>query len=533
MRARLASFPLAPLIIAFVCTFVFHLWLQWQANEMIGFDGYYHMKIAHMYATGEVGLFGGDFPWAAYSSYNDLRADWQLGYHLLLIPFTAFGLVTGGKVSTAFFLALLSATLYWILQVRRIRWPWLYVFLFSTASWIHLIRFHLPRPAALMLTLLLITVHFLERRRRRAAMIAAAALMLVYAVPHSLLLVVAAFLLAGVVADGRLYWREASWAALGALGAILLHPGFWQWTGSFWSADHGLFWIWQQMSGTIEAARNGGRVLVDGEWIPMPVAPEFGAWTGRAMIQHFGFALGLYCATLSLAFLRPLRVDRFALFVGALSFGHLVLFTQHMRFVEYWMVSSVLAIASLHTAALRSWNADRLSFRQLLAALAVPAPRPLLALICLVALLAGTAINGVRSATEMGSRLRDGQSQNGPYYRAAAGWIRDNVPAGEIVFHADWDDFAPLFFYAPEQRYLVSFDPYFFYMHAREKWSRYITATTGAASAEATLSTVESLGARVVFSRKTNVEFIERLAVSPRAVPRFEDARFVVFTIEP
>jgi hypothetical protein len=40
-----------------------------------------------------------------------------------------------------------------------------------------------------------------------------------------------------------------------------------------------------------------------------------------------------------------------------------------------------------------------------------------------------------------------GQSEPHDYYRTGAEWMRNNVPAGQLVFNTDWDDFpAPLYF---------------------------------------------------------------------------------------
>jgi hypothetical protein len=45
--------------------------------------------------------------------------------------------------------------------------------------------------------------------------------------------------------------------------------------------------------------------------------------------------------------------------------------------------------------------------------------------------------------------------------REITGLVKQNVPAGEAVFHAAWDSFPHLFFYAPEYRYVGGLDPVF------------------------------------------------------------------------
>ncbi len=70
MRARIPVF--------FALALGLHLWLEFRGAGMHGVDGYFHLKLAHLYATGEASLFGRDLPWMTASSINDLRADWQL-----------------------------------------------------------------------------------------------------------------------------------------------------------------------------------------------------------------------------------------------------------------------------------------------------------------------------------------------------------------------------------------------------------------------------------------------------------------------
>ena len=48
-------------------------------------------------------------------------------------------------------------------------------------------------------------------------------------------------------------------------------------------------------------------------------------------------------------------------------------------------------------------------------------------------------------------------------YRAGAEWMRANVPAGQIVFNTDWDDFPRLFYYDPTHNYVSGLDPTYLY----------------------------------------------------------------------
>ena len=44
-------------------------------------------------------------------------------------------------------------------------------------------------------------------------------------------------------------------------------------------------------------------------------------------------------------------------------------------------------------------------------------------------------------------------------YKAGMAWIRENVPAGQIVFNSEWDDFPKMFFYDTTHAYVSGLDP--------------------------------------------------------------------------
>jgi len=49
------------------------------------------------------------------------------------------------------------------------------------------------------------------------------------------------------------------------------------------------------------------------------------------------------------------------------------------------------------------------------------------------------------------------------FYKAGAAWLQKNVPANDLVFNTDWDDFPRLFYYDPTHRYITGLDPTYLY----------------------------------------------------------------------
>ena len=58
-------------------------------------------------------------------------------------------------------------------------------------------------------------------------------------------------------------------------------------------------------------------------------------------------------------------------------------------------------------------------------------------------------------------------------YRAGMEWVSRNVPPGELLYNADWDDFPKLFFYDPHRPYVAGLDPTYLLDRDRELMGHY------------------------------------------------------------
>ena len=54
-------------------------------------------------------------------------------------------------------------------------------------------------------------------------------------------------------------------------------------------------------------------------------------------------------------------------------------------------------------------------------------------------------------------------SESHAYYQSGAEWMRANIPAGQLIFNTDWDDFPRLFYYDPSHDYVSGLDPTYLY----------------------------------------------------------------------
>lgn len=514
-----------PAVLAFfLLVFLLHLWLELRAPGMHGVDGYYHIKLARLYLTGEVPFFGSTFPWMTHSLWTEHRCDWQAGYHLLLIPFTAFGLLLGGKLSAALFASLIPTTVFVILRAERARWPWFFAGLLAVASEYYLVRVHLPRPTSPVVALLLGAAYFASKQRLGAFFGTTTAALVVYCVPHNAGAVTAVAALVLLVLRRRLPVALCL-AGLAALCVgVLTNPGFWHWRGSFFGPEHALFEVWEQMGGSLQAARDGDRVRIDDRWVSLQAPAEFQPPEAADLVAGFelpvlALALGL---ALLLAFGRrrgaPVAPALTAWLLAALYFA---LFLRHVRFAEYWIPFACLA-AGLATGL--AWPRPE-------SAEAAPRSAPRWLAPALLAL--GLVLVPWRGARALGRAVDTLTNETGVglEYEAPMAWIAANTEPDSVIFHARWPQFCPMFFFDHRNRYLIGLDPYFFFQVDPLAYESWIEISEGRLAPEETLAGIAAFDARhALVKRDTPLDLQLRRS---RALPVYEDGRFRVYDVAP
>ncbi len=136
--------------------------MQFTVLNIIGFDGYYHIKTADIIKKQG---FIEEFPWAAHTIFTDNYADIQILFRILLIPFTFFGLNLGAKLASILFSTIAFVVFYWFLTQNKIKYAffWSLLYLFTAESLMY--RFMLPRQMPLVISLLILTIYFLQRKK--------------------------------------------------------------------------------------------------------------------------------------------------------------------------------------------------------------------------------------------------------------------------------------------------------------------------------------------------------------------------------
>jgi hypothetical protein len=408
-------------------------------------DSFYHLGHAAHYAAH--GVFDTSFPWATVSVIRDLGGDLWWGFHVVLIPFSAFGSVTDGIRAAAFLSTLaLAAVVWWVLHRHRVTgagW-WTVAFLLAVPN--VLFRYAMVRPHVLSLALALLLLSFLTRGRGWHVLLTSAAITWLHL---------------------SLFWMAPGIVAAYALTYLMARSGAWQGGESGVPVPAALGAV---LAGTLVGALLRPHPLATAELAWIQIARLFAE---KATDRPLVFATELLP-------LPPLELVR-----SAWSF--LLLWLAAGLVASWWRAaprpadgrspseperrlmaaSTLIAIVFLLLTVLSARRAlvEFTAFGFLLVPLAwtflVPRPVPRAALVVLALLGAvhlGWAAQRHLLNVRAVARPPDEMAE-------AAAWLAGNAEPGDVVFHAHWDNFGPLFARNREVLYLGGMDPIFQYAH--------------------------------------------------------------------
>ncbi len=89
------------------------------------------------------------------------------------------------------------------------------------------------------------------------------------------------------------------------------------------------------------------------------------------------------------------------------------------------------------------------------------------------------------------------------HYAKGIYWMRANIPAGEMIFNTDWDDFPRLFYYDPTHIYTSGLDPTYLLDQNRDLSDLYVKITKGEQEDPAP-SIRDRFGSRWIFTDNTD-----------------------------
>jgi len=408
--------------------------LQFSFPQLIGSDGFFHLRMAQDPLAG--------MPWMPRSIFGSGWVDHQFLFHLLMAPFAwLIEGIAAAKVSAAVFAALAVTACYRFLRQERVPGAALFALLPCAASWDLLMRLEMPRAQSLALLFLVLGLMALRRAQPLLLFTLSWAFMASYHVALVALPVALLHAAAFSRAKGGFKIRPSAAVAGGLLTGLSIHP----------HSPRTFEFLWQHV---VQKVVNSEQLPVGGEWQDGILTLLGPAGEGGELLRVLSFSLGplllLGGAALALSRARGRRSgEAVLLFVlaGTACLGLLA----GSKAVEYAAPFSALALG----LSLRDLNPDWLNSRRILRRLGIT----------LAALLffQGCWLRASVIATE----------PDPDRFASAADFLRSEALPGEVIYHFSWGDFPELVWQAPEFRYIVGLDPHFLQLKSANLWARY------------------------------------------------------------
>ena len=123
-----------------------------------------------------------------------------------------------------------------------------------------------------------------------------------------------------------------------------------------------------------------------------------------------------------------------------------------------------------------------------------------------------------------------GRSEPHNHYEAGARWMRANIPAGQLVFNTDWDDFPRLYYFDETHNYVSGLDPSYLFDKSPDLSRLYDRITLGQEQDPGPLIR-DRFGARYVFSDNEHEDFFTHARASGWFDIVYEDPQCTIMYI--
>jgi len=407
------SFQLA---IVFMLCYIFFGVLQFQTHNIVGTDGYYHIKFAYLTRTEG---FITEFPWWETSIFNEGFADEYIIYHLLLVPFTFLNLILAAKLSSVFFATFFATVFYYVIKKLGVKHAYLWLILLLVSSSKLLYRLQFPRAIALSAALMLLLFLFLKKKKYMLQGFLCFAFVWTFPAFYFPLIILGAYIAALYFVERKLDSHAVLACVSGVALGFVINPYF---PSTLMVAyTHSFHMILSLMTD------QGLNVITENKVSSLSY-----------MASHSLLVLILYVCALVSAFLSK---KRWLLFSGLLATGFLLLGFLMVRAVDYFVPFIILFSALSFNHLIK-----RKSYKKFIT-------------IFLIILSIVAFLNVYKAAQEIS------QVRSSDRFSECAKYIKYDVPDGDIIFHTSWDNFPELFFYNHENYYLFGLAPDFLYVY--------------------------------------------------------------------
>ena len=516
---RILQFVAATLVIGII------FWQLQFATDSIccgDYDGYYHVKWARVLWEGiKTRSFPPAFPWLPLTTLNSKDyVDHHLLFHIFQIPFVAFSDPRlGAKIASAIFGGLAVLSCFWLLLKYRIRYPLVWLIALLACSQPFLFRMNMAKAPPFAIIYLILAIHLFFKRQYWPLLPLALVFTWTYDLFVLLVMATAFWVITISITEFRFEWRPLVYVLAGCAAGLVINPYF----------PHNLQLLYEHMQ--IKLTASDFDTKVGSEWYP------YDSWEflGNSIIACVAM-VGGYLAFEPSERQRAHRPLFFLLFATAL----MIMTARWRRIAEYWPPFAVLFAAftlqpwlqGLRTYPRRlppdlleelkpfldreTTAEDGDSIRELV---------PTLAALSVALVLCIFLFFNLRATVH---EIRQSDPHN--HYRAGAEWLRNHVPAGQVVFNTDWDDFPRLFYYDSSHYYVSGLDPNYLYDKDPDLSSLYEGITLGRQEDPGPLIR-DRFGARYVFSDNSHHDFFDQARASGWFDIVYEDTQCTIMYI--
>lgn len=469
------------------------VWLQTATPNIVGYDGYYHIKLADLMRRAGIGGLRLEFIWLPLTILApDRYADHHFLFHLLLAPFTFLELTLAAKLAALLFATLTFLTIGWSLKRQQVFGAFGWTLALFVLSDPFLLRMAMPRAQSLSLLFLILAVQWMIEGKTYRLLPLAIGYVWLYNAFLLLPLLAALYVVAVWIIERRLVWPVFAWVVAGTLIGFAFHP---------YTPNNIWFTLYHLYPKFIQPTT----ASVGSEWSP------YSTWT---LFQNSGPALGLFVlGTMGLG-LRGKRMTSAELtwLFCTLVFG--ILLFKSRRFIEYYPAFALMFCAVVWSEPLRqAWHRARPQAQVLGVGM--------WALLFLVA----------APFTFLSAHKTIATTSPLPTFEGASAWLQRNTPPRARVFQTDWDDFPRLFFYNTHNTYTHGLDPTYSELYDRELYDLWVKITRGEIKNPSTLIR-ERFGARYVISDLDHKDFINVARRDPHMTVAYSDNLAIVFAIQ-
>lgn len=448
-------------------------WIEFSGPAILDNDGYYHIRWAAMLKESAPGL--PRFSQLPLTTLNERDyVDHHYLFHVLLIPFTSLDMRVGAKLAAAFFSGAAIASLFALIVVYRVPYRWLWLAPLVLSSQPFLYRMSMTRAPALSIVLLGVGSYLILERRLRWLAVLSFVFVWTYSLFPLIVVFAAAHAITVYLAQRRIDLSTLGASVAGVILGLVVNPYF----------PKNLILFWEHLGMKVTAQYS---VDVGVEWYP------YETW---AMLESSALAFAIYFVALVAFDFRARARDQKPLFFLIISLVFLLMAFKSRRFIEYWPPFAVLFAAFTLGGPLKRFNHKVFSRALDRAVAAVAAALVIVVMVVAMGLTLWQARVNVREETDPTA------------YKGASEWIAANTPAGSMIFNTDWDDFPMLYYYNPNNSYIVGLDPTYLYDRDQQLWKLYARITLGNEPDPAPLIR-DRFGAEYVFTDNYHRDFLE------------------------